>query len=282
MTLLVSTAWLAEHLTDPDVRVVDATVEFRRGADGFEISSGRPGWENGHVRGSVHADIHRELSDPDSPFRFALPSAERFAAGMKALGIGEGTRVVVYDRESTMWATRLWWMLRAYGFDDAAVLDGGFRAWTAEGREVSTEPPPERPPARFVPRPRPELVASKDDVLAALEDGVTCIVNALPAAQHRGEESGYARRGHIPGAVNVPAEGLVDPETGRYLDPEALRARLAPVLDRPRVLTYCGGGIAATSDAFALALLGRDDVAVYDASLTEWAADAALPLVTGD
>jgi thiosulfate/3-mercaptopyruvate sulfurtransferase len=125
-------------------------------------------------------------------------------------------------------------------------------------------------------------MVSKQDVLAAMDDGATCIVNALSAAQHRGEVSTYARRGHIPGALNVPAAELVDADTGRYLPLDELRERFADVLRRPRVVTYCGGGIAATSDAFALTLLGHEDVAVYDGSLTEWAADPALPLVTDD
>jgi thiosulfate/3-mercaptopyruvate sulfurtransferase len=125
-------------------------------------------------------------------------------------------------------------------------------------------------------------MAAKEDVLAAIDDGATCIVNALSAAQHRGEVDTYARRGHIPGALNVPAGELVDPVTGRYLPPDELRERFADVLAKPRVVTYCGGGIAATSDAFALTLLGHRDVAVYDGSLTEWAADPALPLVTDD
>jgi thiosulfate/3-mercaptopyruvate sulfurtransferase len=179
-----------------------------------------------------------------------------------------------------MWAARLWWMLRAFGFDDAAVLDGGWRAWRAEGRPTSTEAAPDRA-ATFVPRPREGLFVGRDEVLAALDDGATCLVNALSAEQHRGEVDDYARRGHLPGAENVPAAALVDPTTHRYLALEQLRAHFAPVLDGGprRVVTYCGGGIAASSDAFTLHRLGFDDVAVYDASLQEWAADPSLPMV---
>ena len=284
MEPLVSTAWLAERLDDPDLRVLESTVFLHRLAEppGFELESGRAAWAAGHIPTSAFADLIRDLSDPDSTLRFTMPRPERFTAAMEALGVGEGTRVIVYDRNLTMWATRVWWMLRAFGFDEAAVLDGGWTAWTDEGREVSTEAPPERPPARFEPRPRPSLVASRDDVVAALEDGDTCIVNALSAEQHRGEDGAYPRRGHIPGALNVPARELLDAQTGRFLERDELRRRLGGILARPRVVTYCGGGIAATSDAFALALLGHPEVAVYDASLSEWAADPELPLVVGD
>jgi thiosulfate/3-mercaptopyruvate sulfurtransferase len=174
-------------------------------------------------------------------------------------------------------------MLRAFGFDDAAVLDGGLRAWRAEGRPTSDGPAPERS-ATFLPRPRPGLFVGKDEVLAAIGDGATCLVNALSAEQHRGEAVDYARPGHIPGAANVPAAALVEPETHRYLGLDQLRDHFAPVLDGGprRVVTYCGGGIAASSDAFTLHRLGFEDVGVYDASLQEWASDPSLPLVVGD
>ena len=285
METLVSTDWLAEHLDDDDLRVLDCTVilEAAEGG-GFRAVSGRSRWAEGHIPGSGFADLIVDLSDPSSPLRFTLPTAERFAAGMGRLGVGVGTRVVLYDRRLNMWAARLWWMLRAFGFDDAAVLDGGWRAWTAEGRPASTEPVTARP-AVFHAKPRPGLFVDRDEVLASLDDGATCLLNALSAAQHRGEESAYARPGHLPGSRNVPAADLVDPDTHRYLPTEALRAHFAPVLDDPsvgRIVTYCGGGIAASSDAFALWRLGRQDIAVYDASLQEWSADPALPLVVGE
>ncbi len=191
-------------------------------------------------------------------------------------------RVVLYDRFVNMWAARVWWMLRAFGFDAAAVLDGGWKKWTLEGRPVATDDGA-RPPRRFVARPRPALVADRAGVLAALGEGA-CVLNALTEEQHRGTGGvSYGRPGRIAGSANVPARDLVDPATHAYLPPEALRARFAATgaLDAGRVITYCGGGIAASSDAFALALLGREDVAVYDASLSEWAADPSLPMETG-
>jgi thiosulfate/3-mercaptopyruvate sulfurtransferase len=186
-----------------------------------------------------------------------------------------------------IWAARLWWMLRYYGFDQAAVLNGGWAKWTKEGRAVSTAAPT-YPPAAFSVRPRPELIASKDEVLAAISSSHTCLVNALTPDEFAGTGPiHYTRPGHIPSSVNVPfagPTGVVDLETASYRSPEELSALFAAAgaTASDRVITYCGGAIAATNAAFALHLIGVDNVAVYDGSLTEWGVDSSLPLETGD
>jgi thiosulfate/3-mercaptopyruvate sulfurtransferase len=279
---LVETDWLFEHLDDPRVRVLECTV-YLHPADvpgGYRVESGRARWAAGHIPGAGFVDLQADLSDPSASLRFTIPPAAQFAEVMSRYGVGEGVRVVVYDRFVNMWAARVWWMLRAFGFDGAAVLNGGWRKWTLEGRPVATDDGA-RPRREFTVRPRPELVADKAGVLAALGQERTCVLNALTEEQHRGTGGvSYGRPGRIAGTVNVPARALVDPETHAYLPDEALRAKFseAGALDARRIVTYCGGGIAASSDAFALALLGRDDVAVYDASLSEWAADPSLPM----
>jgi thiosulfate/3-mercaptopyruvate sulfurtransferase len=282
---LVETDWLASRLADPGLRVLECTVLLHPDpALGFRAESGRAAWAAGHIPGSGFADLTDDLSDRASRLRFMSPPVPQFEEAMSRLGVGHGVRVILYDRAMNMWAARVWWMLRAFGFDDAAVLNGGWRKWTREGRPVSTEPD-RRAPGRFTAKPRPELFAGKSGVLAALGDRSTCVLNALSEEQHRGTGGvAYGRPGRIAGSANLPARDLVDPETHAYLDSATLSARFAAIgaLDAGRVITYCGGGIAASSDAFILTLLGHERVAVYDASLSEWAADPTLPMETGD
>ncbi len=283
-TPLASTSWLAEHLDDPDLRILDATVVLTPPAgagDEWSVASGQSLHDAAHVPGAHYANLIDDLSEPEG--RFTRPSAERFTAAIERLGVGDGTRVVVYDRGGGVWAARLWWLLRSFGFDDAAVLDGGWALWEAEGRPVTASPTPVAGPASFTARERPSLFADRDDVLAVVNDGGACLVNALDREDFEATSTDrYPRPGRIPGSLSVPAGRLTDPATGRVLPVEELRAAFADVLARPgRKITYCGGGIAATADALALTLLGEEDVAVYDGSLAEWTADPALPLEVG-
>ncbi len=282
--LLVETDWLAAHLDDPAVRVLECTVYLlpADGPGGYRVESGRTKWAEGHIPGAGFADLPAELSDRSSSLRFMMPPAAQFGEAMGGYGVGDGVRVVLYDRIVNMWAARVWWMLRAFGFEDAAVLNGGWKKWTREGRPVGTDGGA-RPRRPFAARPRPALIADKAGVLAALGEDRACVLNALSEEQHKGGGVTYGRPGHIAGSANVPARDLVDPDTHAYLPADVLRAKFAAsgALDARRVITYCGAGIAASSDAFVLTVLGREDVAVYDASLSEWAADPTLPMEQG-
>ena len=286
---LVEADWLQEHLGAPGLRILDCTVFLRpRSSPGpgdrrsWVQESGRAAWELGHIPGASFVDLARELSDQDVPLPFMLPPAAQFQRAMAAHGVSDDSAVVCYDAAGMMWAARVWWMLRAFGFDNAAVLNGGWRKWQAEGRPVSTEVPTVEP-GQFTARPRPELIASKEEVLAAINDGQVCIVNALTPEQHSGKHgSPYGRPGRIPSSVNLSAQALIDPETHAYRPLDDIR-RMFEATGRTgarRVITYCGGGIAASSDALALTLLGYDDIAVYDGSLSEWARDESLPIET--
>ena len=280
---LVETEWLAAHLADPDLRIFDCTTYLDPDpVQGYAARSGRPGWAEGHIPGADYLDLQGELSDTASPLRFTMPPAEQFAAAMSRHGVGDGTRAILYSVGGVIWAARIWWMLRAFGFDAAAVLNGGLDKWKAEGRPLSTEPA-RYPAAAFTARPRPEMIATKSQVAAALGDPRTSVVNALTARQHTGEGGvHYGRPGRIAGSVNVPAHRLVD-ERKVFLPAGDLAAMFAETgADRAdKVITYCGGGIAASADAFVLALLGHDNVAVYDGSLGEWCKDPAAPMETG-
>ena len=280
--LLVEPAWVAAHLADSSLRVFDCTILFAPTRDDpVRIESGLSAWVLGHVPGADFLDVQYELSAAPSP-RFTMPSAKQFAEAMSRHGVSDETHVVLYTTAHPMWATRVWWLLRAFGFDNAAVMDGGFPRWVAEGREVSTAPS-RYGPAQFVSRPRPALMADKAEVRAALGDPRIRLVNALSRKQHSGEGVHYGRPGRVPGSACVPAGSLVERGTSTFLAREALRAAFdgAQIESDQRVIAYCGGGIAATCDAFALRLLGYDDVAVYDGSLTEWSSDPSLPMETG-
>jgi thiosulfate/3-mercaptopyruvate sulfurtransferase len=281
---VIDAAGLAALLGAADLVVLDATAILTNPADGgpHVAESGRAGYETEHIPGAVHADLVRALSEPSSPHHFTAPSVEQFTDAASALGIGPGVRVVVYDRVTNLWATRLWWLLRRFGFDDVVVLDGGLEAWRAAGHatESGSVAPMRR---RFIAAPRPELLATKDDVAAVVAAGSACVLSASRADIYRGQgPSALPRVGHIPGSRNLPASDLLGPDN-RLLPVEELRQRFAAagVLDESRIVVYCGGGIAATLDAWALYIVGRPDVAVYDGSLIEWSHDPSLPLVVG-
>ena len=278
-SILVEPEWLVLRLGDERLRVLDVTVQI---TPEFDTRSGKEDWEAAHIPGSSFGDLLEGLSDIESPaLMMMLPAAEQFAKAMGALGVGADTQVVLYDARENMWAARVWWMLRAFGFDDAAVLDGGWQAWTTEQRPVCSDPCGYAP-SEFTATPRAGLFVSTQEVVAAIEDPGTTIVSALGRRQHRGEINEYGRPGHIPGAKNVSAWAILDKRSGRYRPLDELREMCAPVLGAERIITYCGGGIAASSLALTLHRLGHPDVSVYDGSLLEWCADPSLPLEMGD
>ena len=285
MDSLVDVAWLQDNLDDPDLRVLDCTVAFEIGEGGvISFYSGHDDWKKAHIPGSGFADIIDDLSDTTGPHQFTLPSASEFERAMSALGVGAGKKVVVYDSNFTMWATRVWWMLKAFGFDDVAVLDGGFTAWQAGGAPVADDHSP-LPEAKFNANLRPGWFVDTAEVEGAIgEPSSACVIDALMPEMYSGAQNPYGRPGHIPGAINIPALGVVDFDTRLFLDEASLRERFAEALDEPKqpVIAYCGGGIAATADAFLLRGLGKSDVAVYDGSMAQWTSDPARPLVLGD
>jgi thiosulfate/3-mercaptopyruvate sulfurtransferase len=284
---LVQTDWLAAHLEDPDLRIFDCTTWLRPAAPGegvpYHPEAGRAEYEAGHIPGAGFLDVPGELSRQDAAVHFMMLPAAQFAAVMGRHGIGDRARVVLYSRDRIMWATRVWWMLHAMGFDRAAVLDGGFEKWLADGRPVSTQPAT-YPPETFTPRPRPELFVDKDAVLHAIDDSGACLINTLSEPDFRGlEPSRYGRPGHIPKSVNLPWPDLTEPETNVLvpLDQVAQRIEGLGAGRAERIVCYCGGGISATTGLFLLHRLGYDNLALYDASMAEWARDETLPIARG-
>jgi thiosulfate/3-mercaptopyruvate sulfurtransferase len=278
---LVGTEWLEANLGDPDLRIFDVTAKL---SIDDSVDNCRADFEAAHVPGAGYLDIARELSDTDSPLIFTRPSPDALASVLGAAGIGDRQRVVVYSATHAMWATRVFWLLRGIGFDRCAVLDGGLGRWRQEGRPLSDNPCV-YPAVRLQAHPRPTVWADRDQVLAAIDDRTVCTICALPRVMYTGEaEKHYGRPGRIAGSENVPFTDIVDPVSGSFRTPADWRSAFEVVgaFTRSRVITYCGGAIAGTVDAFALAALGHPNVAVYDGSLDEWSRDPSLPMEIGE
>ncbi|HET6970298.1 MAG TPA: 3-mercaptopyruvate sulfurtransferase [Phenylobacterium sp.] len=273
---LVSTAWLAERLSDPGLRIVDATLPLV-GQPGH----GRDSYLAGHIPGAVFFDINA-IADPDTDLPHMLPTPEAFAAAAGALGLSRDATVVVYDAHGIYSAPRVWWTLRVMGFPRVFVLDGGLKRWRAEGRPVETGDHPPKPVA-VAAEMDPALVADLAQVQAALADRSAQVVDARSAGRFRGEAPeprASLRSGHMPGALNLPFDAVVNPD-GTLKSADELRAAFAHVdLGRP-IVTSCGSGVTASVLALALARLGRFDVAVYDGSWTEWGGRPDTAVVTG-
>jgi thiosulfate/3-mercaptopyruvate sulfurtransferase len=274
-TPLISTEELAGRLSDPDLFVADCRFEL--GAP----DAGRAAWSVGHIPGAVHVDLERDLSAPVTPAsgRHPLPPPDAFAATLGRLGIGNATRVVCYDGGPGAFAARLWWMLRWLGHDAAAVLDGGFAAWTAEGRPVDARQAP-RAPVRFEARLRPQMVLDAAGVASALARGET-LVDVRGAERFAGlVEPLDAVAGHVPGAVNLPYLENLD-AAGRFRAPADLaalwRERTGAQVGRAPIC-MCGSGVTACQGLLALEAAGIRGGRLYAGSWSEWIRDPSRPV----
>lgn len=275
MESLVSTEWLAAHLGEPDLVVVDSS--WHMPASG---RSGRDEYLRAHIPGARFLDID-EVSDSSHPAPHMLPTARQFGTAMEALGIGRGDRIVVYDNSPIHTAARGWFTLRHFGAKDVAILDGGFQKWVAEGRPVESGEPPARK-AVFDAAERPGEVVTKAEVLG----GVGCaLLDARGRPRFEGSEPdprpGVAP-GHIPGARNIPFASLYN-EDGTFKDRSELRRLFEEAAMDPAkpFVASCGSGVTAASLIFAAHLLGNESARLYDGSWSEWGADPATPKAIG-
>jgi thiosulfate/3-mercaptopyruvate sulfurtransferase len=277
---LVDTAWLAERLDAPDIIVLDGSLHLPTTGRNAHAE-----YKAAHIPGAMFFDIN-DIADDKATLPHMLPSAAKFASRMRKMGIGDGMRIIAYDAEGLYSAARVWWMFRAMGHQDVAVLDGGLKKWKAEGRAITDDVTQLRTPRHFTARYHGELVRDKDDVMALLGSKATQIVDARAAARFEGtvpEPRAGLRSGHIPGSRNVPFGTLLNADGTMKADAELAAIFKAAGVDPARpVVASCGSGVTAGVVALALARLGQTDAAVYDGSWTEWGMESAgTPIATG-
>lgn len=280
-SFLVSTAWLAAHLSDPALRLFDATAGAATAPGAADSAPARAVFEAAHIPGARYLDIKNDLSDTTAALDFTRLDPERAAAAFARAGIGPDSAVVVYSTLTYGWATRLWWLLNDIGFTRVAVLDGGLAKWVKEGRPTASGAAAPYPAAPAFTARAKGLFADLGEVLAAVEKGGATLVNALSPEHFSGATPGpHGRRGRIPGSVSLPAGALVAAADNSLKPLDVLKAEFAEkgISADTAVIAYCGSGIAATVDGFVLRALGHDKVRVYDGSLSEWSQDPARPL----
>lgn len=281
--LLVSTQWLHDHLSSPNLRIVDIRGHV------LPASEPPPHYFNhyddyvkSHIPGAVFVDWVYEITDPNDPRHAPIARPDRYEAFASRIGIRPDTFVVAYDDADSMFAARLWWSLHYYGHEKAAVLDGGWLKWTAESRPTTDEIP-RIAPASFKARPNPSLHRSGDQILANLGSNARVLVDLRSAEEYAGKFARAKRPGRIPGAVNQPRPTLVAPDH-TLLPPDQLRAifRQQGIDARTQeIITYCNAGVSASFGALALKLAGFERVAVYDGSWKDWGNDDSKPIAQG-
>jgi thiosulfate/3-mercaptopyruvate sulfurtransferase len=277
---LVTAAWLAERLNAPDLRIVDATWFMPN-----DTRDARALYAERRIPGAIFFDID-EIADTDSDLPHMLPSPEKFASRVKNMGIGDGSRIVVYDNHGLMSAARVWWTFRVFGHEDVAVLDGGFPAWEHAGYEVETGPPRTRTARHFTARLRGDLVRNLADVQRAIEGGRVPILDARSTARFRGEAPeprAGVKSGRMPGSLSVPFQALLNADGTMKSAAELRQVMESAGLSNTALapICSCGSGITAAVIVLALARLGHWDAAIYDGAWAEWGARDDTAIVTG-
>ncbi len=276
--LLIEIDELASRLDEPSLRIFDASVYLRPAENGYRAESGLETYSQRHIQGAAFLDLIQDLSDTTTGLGFSLPDSASLANAIGEAGIGNDHNVVLYSSGHMMWATRAWWLLHHIGHKNVRVLNASIDQWIEAGHPVE-EGQQSYAPTTFDPAPRADVFVDLEGMQTA--EGLACTVNALTREMYTGEgDFHYGRRGHIPGSLHLHFDELMDDDRFRPVD--ELKAVLGNqgLLEKERLITYCGGGIAATVNAFACKLCGHDNIAVYDGSMSEWVG-AGMPLTEG-
>jgi thiosulfate/3-mercaptopyruvate sulfurtransferase len=277
---LISTEWLSAHLNDPHVRIVDTRWYL------LNSEQGREEYNRAHIPGAIYLHIDRDLARPpySGPGRHPLPDADQFAEVASRAGITPSSHVIAYDAQGGATAARLWWLLRFFGHDAVSLLDGGITRWIAESRELEQDIPAV-PRGKFVPHTRADWVVSQDDIDTLRHDSNTLLLDSRVTDRYEGKSEPIdARPGHIPGAKNAPLAGnLRSSDDPRFLDPAMLHARFAGLgaESAQRIIAYCGSGVNACANIFALELAGFKGALLYEGSWSDWSRNLALPAALG-
>ena len=276
---LVESDWLLEHLDTPDIVVLDASWHLPpEGRDAYRE------YLDEHIPGAIFFDIDN-ISDTDSELPHMLPAPVQFSSHMRKMGIGDGSQIIVYDSKGLFSAARVWWTFRVMGKIDVCVLNGGLRKWKAEGKPLQASEPAPRTSRHFTSRLNRELLKELDDILTILDDNSAQIIDARASERFTGEAPEFRpslRSGHIPGAKNLPYDKLLN-DDGTLKTTDQIREAFSAAgvsLTKP-IVTSCGSGITASVLALALATIGRDNIAVYDGSWSEWGGNQKLPIEVG-
>ncbi len=280
--LLIEPVELADRIGASALRIFDATVFLKPAEKGYRAESGLESYREGHIRSAAFMDQIAAVSDTSSGLGFTLPAEDYLQSALRKLGINNDSQVVVYSTGHMMWATRAWWLLHYAGHASVRVLNGGYTGWQVVDGPVNQQDESYEP-GDFTLRARPSTFVDQAGVLAAIGDPAVCTVNALNPGVYSGNAAmSYGRKGHITGSINLFYDDLLDGD--RFRDAQAITESLRAkgLLEAQRVVTYCGGGISATIDAFACLLVGKEEVAVYDGSMSEWVRDESLPMTEGE
>ena len=278
--------WLNENLDNTKVRIFDCTTYLLYQDENpslpYIVESGFREYQISHIKNSAYLDLQKDLSDNSSKFRFTLPDYHTLAKNFSNLGVGDDFHIVLYSRNGLQWATRIWWMLYVLGFKNLSILDGSFNEWKKNNLPTESKINIFEK-SEFKIEINNKIFVDKNRVLGSMNTKECVILNSLTEDLHNGENPRYGRPGRIPGSLNIPFHELTDLEKGCFKSPseclEVFKKKGIP--QDTRVLNYCGGGIAASLDAFVLFQLGYDDIEIYDNSMSEWATDENLPIEIG-